>query len=214
MLEEILKYQEIEINISTAENELAKSPEREKAAEMQKVLRAGKSKVVEIENAAKKINDRFKKASDKYEQYTKKLEELEKELENADAEKIAVYEKAYKDFSAIANVLEKEIAAIYAEIKQINLDYETTAKKYTVDKTKFNKLKEDLAKQKKKVNEKLLKLYVQKIDNKIFPVFASLSTNKCSGCRMEISASKLGSMKNNEYGIIECENCGRYVYKK
>ena len=63
MLEEILKYQEIEIDIINAENELSKSSEREKAAEMQKILKAGHGKLVAIETAAQKINDRFKKTN-------------------------------------------------------------------------------------------------------------------------------------------------------
>lgn len=232
MLESILKYQEIESNILAAETELSKSKEREKAAEMQQVLKAGHNKLIAIESTAQKVNDRFKKATEKYEQFTKKLEALEKELENADDAKLAVYEKAYKDFSAVSIMLEKEIAAIYAEIQQINSEYENIMKKSKTDREKFdkykaaynkqkeekepiiNKLKEELASQKKKVDDKLYKIYTQKIEGKIFPVFVALSTNKCGGCRMEISASKLGSMKNNEYGVIECETCGRLVYKK
>ena len=53
-----------------------------------------------------------------------------------------------------------------------------------------------------------------KREAKKFPVFVALISNKCGGCRMEISASKLGQMKTNEYGVIECENCGRFIYKK
>lgn len=232
MLEEILKYQEIQVNILNAENELSKSKEREKAAQMQQILKAGHSRLVALEGLAQKINDKYKKVTEKYEQFTKKLEVLEKELENADADKIAVYEKAYKDFSTISTSLEKEITAIYAESKQIDAEYEEIMKKSKTDREKFDKykaaydklkaekepiifqLKTELAVQKKKVDEKLMKMYLHKVEGKIFPVFVPLSTNKCSGCRMEISASKLGSMKTSEYGIIECETCGRLVYKK
>ena len=90
--------------------------------------------------------------------------------------------------------------------------------KYTKLKTelepKINALKSDLAKIQKDVDSKLLQKYNQKRENKIFPVFVSLADNKCGGCRMEISASKLGTMKKNDFGVIECENCGRIIYTK
>lgn len=232
MLQSILKYQEIESNIIASETELAKSKEREKATEMQQVLKAGHARLLSLEKTAEKVRMRYKKASDKYAEFTKKLESLEKELENADDGKLELYEKAYKDFSAISNALEKEIAVIYSEIQQINLEYENIIKKSKTDREKFDKykaaynkiksekeplieaLKTSLVEQKKQIDDKLFKIYSQKREGKIFPVFVALAVNKCGGCRMEISASKLGAMKTNTYGIIECENCGRFIYNK
>jgi len=232
MLESILKYQETEANILAAENELSKSKEREKAAEMQQVLKAGHARLLALEKTAAAVNSKYKKASDKYAEFTKKLETLEKELSEADESKLALYEKAYKDFSAVSNALEKEIAAIYAEIQQINGEYENIIKKSKTDREKFDKykaaynkikaekepliegLKADLDAQKKAIDEKLFKVYSQKREGKIFPVFVAINQNKCGGCRMEISASKLGAMKTNSYGVIECENCGRLNFKK
>ena len=204
MLEQILKYQETEANILAAENELSKSKEREKAAEMQQVLKAGHARLLTLEKTAATVNDKYKKASDKYAEFAKKLDSLEKELASADETKLALYEKAYKDFSAISNALEKEISAIYAEIQQINNEYENIIKKSKTDREKFDKykaaynkikaekepliagLKAELETQKKKVDEKLLKIYLQKREGKIFPVFVALNANKCGGCRMEI----------------------------
>lgn len=232
MLENILKYQEIESNIIAAENELSKSTEREKAAQMQQVLKSGHGKLLSLEKTAAVVNAKYKKATEKYNQFNEKLANLEKELETADDAKLALYEKAYKDFSAISASLEKEIAAIYAEIQQISSEYENIIKKSKTDREKFDKykaaynkiksekepliegLKTSLAQEKKKVDDKLFKIYMQKREGKIFPVFAALNANKCGGCRMEISASKLGSMKSNPYGVIECENCGRFIYSK
>ena len=79
---------------------------------------------------------------------------------------------------------------------------------------KIAELKAQLAKIQKDIDSKLYQKYMQKRENRIFPVFVALTENKCGGCRMEISASKLGAMKNNEFGVIECENCGRIIYTK
>lgn len=232
MLENILKYQEIEANIVAAENELSKSKEREKATEMQQTLKNNHARLLSLEKSAATVNEKYKKASDKYAQFVSKLDALEKELAQADETKTAIYEKAYKDFSAVSAVLEKEIAAIYAEIQQINQEYENIMKKSKTDREKFDKykaafnkikaekepeiaaMKDSLEAQKKSIDEKLFKVYNQKREGKVFPVFVEINANKCGGCRMEISASKLGSMKSNAYGVIECENCGRLNFKK
>ncbi len=232
MLEAILKYQEIESNILAAENELAKSKERGLATEMQQVLKAGHARLLAIEKAAANATAKYQKAAEKYAEFTKKLETLEVELEHADQGKLAIYEKAYKDFSAVANALEKEIAAVYSEIQQINAEYENIMKKSKTDREKFDKykaaynkqkaekeplidgLKAELEAEKKKIDDKLFKLYAQKREGRVFPAFVALVSNKCGGCRMEISASKLGAMKTNPYGVIECENCGRFIYSK
>ena len=232
MLENILKYQEIEGDLIAEENELLKSKDREKAAEIQQTLKNQHSRLVALDNQASKVNASYKKATEKYNEFLKKLEVLEKEMESADADKTAVYEKAYKDFSAVANTLEKDISNIYTLIQQISKEYEEIIRKSKTEREKFDKYKasyaklkaekepkianakSELAAQAKKVDAKLMGVYNQKRDSKMFPIFVALAANKCGGCRMEISASKLGQMKTNEYGVIECENCGRFIYKK
>ena len=232
MLENILKYQEIEGKLVAEESELLKSNDREKASEISQSLKNQHTKLLTLENQAQKVNDSYKKATAKYEEFLKKLESLEKEMENADSSKTAIYEKAYKDFASIANTLEKDIATIYNHIQQISKEYEEIIKKSKSDREKFDKYKaafaklkadkepkiEDLKKKlqetKEKVDSKLLNIYLQKRETKKFPVFVALIANKCGGCRMEISASKLGQMKTNDYGVIECENCGRLIYNK
>lgn len=232
MIEKILEYQKTEAEIIKLENELLGSKDREKASEIQVLLKKQHSRLVTLENIAQKANASYKKATEKYADYMKKLEALEKELETADESKIALYEKAYKDFFAVANALEKEIAAMYAEVQQTNREYEEIINKSKTDRARFDKfkaaygklkaeiepkiaaLKESQEKMKKQIDEKLYALYQQKRESKKFPVFVALVDKKCGGCRMEISASKLNSMKSNNYGLIECENCGRFIYQK
>ena len=232
MLENILEYQEIEGKLVAEEAELSKSKDREKAAEISQLLKNQHNRILTLEAQAQKVNDSYKKATAKYEEFLKKLEVLEKEMESADSSKIAVYEKAYKDFAAIANALEKDITNIYNHIQQISKEYEEIIKKSKSDREKFDKFKAAFAKlkaekepkieelknklqaAKDKSDSKLLNIYIQKREAKKFPVFVELIANKCGGCRMEISASKLGQMKTNDYGVIECENCGRLIYKK
>ena len=231
MLEKILEYQNVESQLISAENELSKSKDREKASQIQQVLKNQHSRLIMLEENAKHINTIYKKANDKYNDFVEKLNKLEKEMESAEPEKASIYEKAYKDFSAISTSLEKEITNIYNEIQNISKEYENIIRKSKVDRETFDKYKASYAKLKgqkdpiinelknklseleKKIEKDLFAKYKQKRESRLFPIFVELNNNKCGGCRMEISASKLGQMKTNKFGVIECENCGRYIYK-
>lgn len=231
MLDKIIEYQSEESNLIKYENELSKSSAREEASKIQQVLKSQQAELISLENHAKKTNESFMLAQKKYEEYLKKLEELEKEVENADTEKISFYEKMYKDFVSVGASLEKEISKVYSEVKKINESYEETIKKSKSLRDKFDKhiavykklkseidpkieeTKQKMAELEKVIDKKILMIYKQKRDSHIFKVFVPLINNKCGGCRMDISASRLGQMKSNELGIIECENCGRYIYQ-
>lgn len=232
MFGKILEYQKIEALVIKLENDLSKSSDREKAAEIQRELKNFHSRLVVLEDSAKRVNNAYTLAIKKYQEYNDKLAELEKQVETVSEDKVDLYEKAYKDFVNIANGLEKEIAKMHNEIQQISHEYEDIMKrsrlgreKFDVYKAKYTKLKNELepqiadnkaklAKLQKEIDAKLYQRYMQKRENHIFPVFVPLTDNKCGGCRMEISASKLGSMKGNEFGVIECENCSRIIYAK
>lgn len=232
MFGKILEYQKLEGEVIKLENELAKSSDREKASQIQQELKSYHSKLLSLEENAKRVNNAYSLAIKKYQEYGEKLAELEKQVESAPEDKADFFEKAYKDFASISNGLEKEIAKLHNDIQQISHEYEEIIKKSKIGREKFDgykakytKLKNELepkiaesktalAKIQKEVETKLMQKYLQKRENRIFPVFVSLADNKCGGCRMEISASKLGSMKNNEFGVIECENCGRIIYTK
>lgn len=231
MLEKILEYQATELELMNLENEISKSKDRERATEIQQSLKNQHAKLVSLEGEAKKVNDSYQKATKKYEEYMKKLEALENEIKNADPEKVEQYSKLYKDFASVGVALEKDIQTIYANVQQISKAYEDIILKSKTDREKFDKFKASYSKLKaekepkilevkqkiasleKQLEPKLLSVYKQKREGRIFPVFVPLSNNKCGGCRMEISASKLGQMKSKELGTIECENCGRIVYQ-
>ena len=72
MLGKILEYQKTEQELINLENELAKSKDREKAAEIQQTLKNQHARLVMLEDAARKINDSYAKATAKYEDYAKK----------------------------------------------------------------------------------------------------------------------------------------------
>jgi len=230
MFAKILEYQKIEGDIISLENKLNKSAEREKAVQLQQVLRSQQARFVALEANAKKYNEAYLKAVAKFEEYSKKLEELEKQATVVDADKIDLYEKAYKDFAAVANSLEKEISKLHVEIQQTTREFQETRAKYSKDLESFGKYKAVYSKQKaeiepkideakkqlaalqKEIDAKLMQKYNQKREGKVFPVFVKLNVNMCGRCGVEFPATKLIGMKNSEFGTIECESCGRISF--
>ena len=232
MLDKILEYQSVEMELISLETEISKSKDRERAAEIQQNLKNQHAKLLALENSAKIVGDQYKRATEKYEEYLKKLAALEEEVKNAEPEKAELYAKMYKDFAAVSSSLERDIQNIYASVQQISKDYEDIIRKSKTDREKFDRFKASYSKLKaekepriaeikakletlsKTIPSQLMTVYKQKREGRIFPVFVALAVNKCGGCRMEISASKLGQMKTNNLGVIECENCGRLIYQK
>ena len=232
MFGKILELQKTEGALIKLETELAKSVDREKASTIQQELKMFHSRLLVLEENAKKVNAAYSRAIKKYQEYNEKLAELEKQVETASSDNFELYEKAYKDFANIASALDKEIVRLHNDVQQINSEYVDIIKKSKEGKELYNKhrdrylklkselepqineLKTEISKLQKEVDAKIMQKYSQKRENRIFPVFVQLAQNKCGGCRMEISAAKLGSMKNNELGVIDCENCGRIIYTK
>jgi len=73
MFAKILEYQKIESEIVGFENELSKSEDREKAAQIQQNLKNQHSRLIVLENNAKRVNEAYSKAILKYEEYNKKM---------------------------------------------------------------------------------------------------------------------------------------------
>ena len=77
MFDKILEYQKTEGAIIKLETELSKSGDREKAAQIQQELKNYHSRLLVLEENAKKVNAAYSKAIAKYQEYNEKLAELE-----------------------------------------------------------------------------------------------------------------------------------------
>lgn len=228
MIQEILKYQEIDGNLRKLENELASLPERKKAAEMQNSLKDGQSRLIVLEQNAQKATENFAKAKAYYEDIVIKVEALSKSISEADLEKVKELQKAKANFYQMMDKLEKELVRINTQLTMVNNEYNSIIKnaknaksqldvlkvKFAESKQKLEpqieKLKNELEKQSQKIDKNVLEKYKAKRESK-FPVFVKNINGTCGGCRMAISASKMRDFNSSDY--IECENCGRIITK-
>jgi len=228
-MQEIIKYQNIDAKIRRLENELLGSANRKNATDMQQYLKDGQSRLMKLEQIANNLMEQYEKATKKYNEFLQKLDILTKNIESLNPEQISEVEKNIANLVSMSEMLENNIGLLANKIASANKEFElimNNAKKakhnleiyksnYNKEREKFepeiNKLKSELAGQKSKVDPKLLNIYNTKADGKLFPIFVSEVNDKCGGCRMEIPAGKLSDLKRK--GVIECENCGRLIYK-
>lgn len=228
-MQEILKYQDIDSEIKKIEAQIADNANRKNALKMQQFLKDAQTKLAELE---KRADDTIKAYNQYKEIYNKMAKNLEVAEKNAGSDDISKSEGLLEAIDTIASnltKLDKEMASIMANCASIQNEVSSimksarTAKanlqKYKDEFAKYKEemdvkiagLKEKLAEQAKKVDKTLLSKYKQKSVEKT-NVFVAEVSGKCGGCRMEISASKLNTLKAN--GFIECENCGRIIYTK
>ena len=76
-MQEIIKYQEIDMNIKKLDAELKSSANRKNAAEMQQYLKDSQSKLVSLDENAKALSDQYEKAVAIYNLYPLYQEELD-----------------------------------------------------------------------------------------------------------------------------------------
>lgn len=228
-MEEILKYQDIDSEIKKIEAQIADNASRKNAIKMQQFLKDAQGKLVEL---GKRADDTIKAYNQYKEIYNKMAKNLEVAEKNAGSEDIAKSEGLLDAIETITSnlaKLDKEMASVIANCTSIQNEVASIMKSARTAKTNMQKykeefakykaemdekiaeLKEKLAKQAKNVDKAMLAKYKQKSQEKA-NVFVPEVSGKCGGCRMEISASKLNTLKAE--GFIECENCGRVIYLK
>ena len=228
MIQEILKYQEIDGKLLKLEKELKNMPEIQKEADMKTALKNGQNRILMIEKNAQKTTENFAKAKAYYQDLVIKIETLSKTVDEMDYNKIKEMQQAKNNFYQMLEKLEKELAKISAQLTMVNNEYLAVIKnaknaranlelyrsKIAEARAKYDPqieaLKKELAEEEKKVDKKILEKYKAKRESK-FPVIVGVVNGTCGGCRMAISASR--KQEFDKTGYIECENCGRIITK-
>ncbi len=231
MIDNLLKYQDVDATLRKIELELSGSEERKKAISAKKYLDGVNENVEKLDNKAKELISA-------YESTTKeqlKLEEQETEFKNAieelEDDKGAEFllkkvdellnqikylgDKATKINQEIQAVL-KEYATLKNNTKLAQAQYVEFGKKYNDLKNskeeEMNSIKKELEKIKKTVDANLMDRYLKKRAEKIFPIVFEVSNEVCGACNMQLSMNELSKLKNGE--IIDCDQCRRMLYKK
>lgn len=228
-MKNILKYQELDNEISRLENDLKQNAERKNIVKMQQLLKDCQTKLLELNEKSKKLFQEFENYTSVFNQMAENLEVVGKNLDKKDEKKVDGLIEANDAITNNLMRLEKKISDIIAECDNVQNEYNNIMKNARQAKAIGQKSKENFAnikaetdariaeiqkemeKLEKVVDKQLLAKYKHKRAERV-NVFVPDLNGTCGGCRMEISASKKSKLKAD--GMIECENCGRIIYTK
>ena len=230
-MQELLKYQDIDIKLRKLQSKIDESENRKNATEMQDYVKRCLAEITNLEQVAKTLNEQYQKSIAKYNEFISKLESLEKSIESSSDDTLAALQSTLQSFAKNAEVLEGNIEMLAKKVEATDKKYELlmsnatkARKKHDAYKAEFlkekavyeqeiQKINAELVKQGSKVNPTLLAKYKVKSDGKKLPVLVPETNGRCYGCKMEIPARRMSDLDKN--GFIECENerCGKIIYK-
>ncbi len=229
-VKKIVEYQKIDSKLFELEKEIGRNQDKKNCDLLLKKSRESQSQIAALESKAnvigKEIADLKKIADLNKEKLSSLVKKSVQNLPNEEIEKAS----ALKDkLSQNLNLLERKVAGLAENIKNILDDYKKLVNihnaaglkfkqhKEAYDKAvslidpKIKEIKSELISKEKDCDKELLEKYKKKRADRIFPVFVSLNNKSCGGCHMEIPASQISLL--DKEGLLVCENCRRFIYK-
>lgn len=225
MIENILKYQELDRQIRLLEKESANMEEKQIMNKMIAFVKDAQNKSGALENNAKQLVDDYKKTKAEYEKVLANIQKLI-ESDTQNEKTLGIINTYSSDLYMLERKLNIIVTKTQETLKQFGVAKNNVIKakqKHKECKEKYdakineitpkvNKLKQEQKKLESVVDEKMLSKYKSVLHDNIFPVLVPVSNKLCGGCRMEIPMGKMDKLKND--GFIVCEQCGRVIYNK
>jgi predicted nucleic acid-binding Zn-ribbon protein len=229
-VQQLLKYQEEDSKLLKIENEVSNSDERKKFVQTKNFITKASEKLDQLEGKAQElmsILDRLNKKYDEIVETLKDFEHLDELVE--DGADISFYKRNAIGISENLKNLKAEISQLTAAVKEAGDEYQTLKKKVIVAQKQFPELQaayQNVKKSKqaetqaiceqleilaKDIDPEVLKKYQAKRSERIFPILCEVSSDRCSKCGMELSIKGKEIVSSGR--VIECEHCGRFLYK-
>lgn len=234
MIEELLKYQEVDGKLRAIELEIAATDERKKYMAARKFLEKAPEKLDALEGKAVELEHYFGLLEKKYAELADTLKDYEHldEMIGEQGGEIAFYKRSASQIAESLRGLKAEINKLAAQIEAASKEYRA-AKKQTIAmqnqykeyKDKYADVKKERAKEMQEVETKLavlakkipsdvLEKYKAKRKEKMYPVLSacSVSEKRCSQCGMELSIAEVEKLSSGVF--IECDSCHRILFAK
>ena len=231
-IESLLKYQKADEELYKVEQKISNSPFKKKANELAAVAKRAQARSTELEAEAERLIAEISEIKQNYKTNMSKADEmLGKNVEELGIEELDKLGVLKSKLLSNLNILEKMLQKSAENINHILAEFNKTKKLYDEARTKYNECKEKVEEEsktlepekekirkglvalEKEVDPALLAEYKKKRNDNIFPVIVPLENdNFCGRCRMELPKVAISRIK--ETGVITCEHCKRFVYKK
>ena len=225
MIENILKYQELDKQIRLLEKESATMQEKKIMNEMIGIVKNAQNKSGELEKSAKQLVDDYKKTKAEYAKVLSNIQKLvgsseqnEKTLSVINTYSSDLYMLERKLNIILTNTQDvlKQFGAAKSNVIKAKQKHKECKEKYDLKVNEITPKIEKLRAEKKalesSIDEKMLAKYKGVLHDNVFPVLVPVSNKLCGGCRMEIPMGKMDKLKSD--GFIICEQCGRIIYNR
>ncbi len=231
-VEQLLKYQAEDAKLIEIEKQVNDSPQRKAYVQAKSFLTKAPEKLDQLEAKAIQLGEIMDKLTAKYAEIAETLKDFEHldELVEGGAD-ISFYKKSASKIGEELKSLREQINNLSASVKAADEEYKTYKKKiisvqnqYNTEisktykeyvdgkKAEMSTVKEQLATLAKGIDPEVLKRYEMKRSERIFPIVCALKADRCPQCGMELSLA--GKETVNVKGVIECENCHRFLYQE
>lgn len=230
-MNKILEYQKLDSEIMQLENQIKSSKEHDVISKMSALYKSMQTKLLQLENDAKKLSDEYNESLVLYEENLNKTRALTGgKIEGLDSDKLNSNLEIANKISSDLFMLERKLNLILTSINNILKEFERAKKNGLLAKAKHVEAKESLNKLIQSIEPKKVEIEIQlkkmesgldakmfakyksfKHDN-VFPVFVPLIDKRCGYCRVEMPSAKVDSLKTEDF--IFCEQCSRLIYKE
>ena len=183
------------------------------------------AKAAELERMAARLSAAYQELEEALKDFDS-LDEMVKE----EGANVAFYKKSALSLQDKIKSLKGEISSLTAAVKAVDEEYKSLKKKviamqkqykeshavYTAYKEQKKKemavVEEELKKLAKDIDPQVFSKYQTKRSERIFPIMCEVKADRCSKCGIELSLA--GKEAISSGGVVECENCHRFLYKK
>jgi predicted nucleic acid-binding Zn-ribbon protein len=231
MIAEILKYQNLDLELKKIEDELAKCDERKRAKQAQTFLKDAEESLKRMDKNAAELFAAYSRIAKEFAAQNEMVSEYDKTVENCEnLDELNYLNKKVEKISDAIAALEREMSAVVRNIEELNKTFvdlrervPRVKKTYVDNRQKFEnkknekqgeieKITAELSKIEKTNDNKLMEVYKRlRLENILPAVVLLFDNNKCGGCRTDMPLISVGKIASENY--IICENCGRVIYK-
>lgn len=230
-MNKILEYQNLDAELVALDKQVETSAEHEVLSKMGAVVKEMQTKLLWLEDNAKKLSADYNETFTAYQQGLASVKKLtEGKLEKLSEEQLNDSLEEANKLSGSLFMLERKLNQLVLNIQNSLKEFEITKNKALSARNKYGEAKSILEKQKTdleprktaimkqlqklepQLDESLFAKYKALKHDNVFPAFVPLAINRCGYCRVELPSSKLDELKNKDF--IVCEQCRRYIYKE
>lgn len=229
-MKNILKYQEIDIELDKLNRQKNAFEELKVIERMKNIVKNAQNNSIKLESDAEELLNEYNKLKEDYKKQHSAIEKLvAKNVEKMNADEVNNDLMTINSISSELFMIERNLNIVINKISQALRDFENNKKTAIMARNKHKEAKDSYTKKLEALEPKIQKLIQtlkelqpslnSEIFNKynsykndgIFPVFVALQGDACGYCRMEIPKNKLDNLKKDSF--IICEHCRRVVYK-